>query len=294
MKAVSFGEVLWDIIEGKEYLGGAPFNLAAHLSKLGCSVSMISRVGNDRRGKKVIQKMKALGVESSFVQVDTRYPTGTVDVKLSKDGKPTFTINENVSYDFIEPQKNLLEKMKEESFDAFCFGTLAQRNEISRKTLYLLLEIVKSRYFFYDVNLRQLFYSKEIVVKSLSFSDIVKLNNEESILLSRLLFKRELKEEEFAKNVCSNFQVRIVCITRGENGCAIFYEGRFREIPGIKVKVIDTVGAGDAFSAGFLFKFCTGKDPFESAIFANRIGAFVASRRGAIPEYDDKIKRLIE
>jgi len=145
---------------------------------------------------------------------------------------------------------------------------------------------VNSNLFFYDVNLRQKYYSKEIINKSLSVSGIVKLNDDEAKVLPEIVFNKKMDEKEFATELCRGYRVKIVCVTRGGNGCAVYSGGEFREIPGIKVKVIDTVGSGDAFSAGFLFKHCSGKDPFEAAEFANRLGAFVASKRGAIPDYD--------
>lgn len=294
MKAISFGEVLWDIIEGKEYLGGAPFNLAAHLAKLGCSSSMISRIGKDRRGKNVLQKMALLGVDSSLIQIDSIHPTGTVNVVLSKEGQPIFRINEEVAYDFIELQNGMLKTIRSESFDAFCFGTLVQRSEITRNTLYELLRNASAKHFLYDVNLRQNFYSKEIISETLTFSTIVKLNEEEVRVLSPLLFGKELSNRDFASEITRSFCAKIICITKGENGCAIYYNGEVKEIPGINVRVVDTVGSGDAFSAGFLFKYCNGLDPFKSAEFANILGAFVASKSGAIPEYDSEIRKLIE
>jgi fructokinase len=293
MKAISFGEVLWDIIKGKEYLGGAPFNLAAHLAKLRCESFMVSRVGNDKRGWSVLKEMSKLKVDSSFIQSDKIHPTGTVDVTL-RNGQPSFIINKNAAWDFIETQQVLVRRIKSGSFDVFCFGLLAQRSETSKKTLYRILKTIDSKHIFFDVNLRQNFYSKEIVEKSFSYCDIAKLNDTEVKTLSPVLFGENLKEKDFADEVCRSFPVKIVCVTKGKDGCTVYYKRKSRNIPGIKVKVADAVGSGDAFSAGFLFKYCTGEDPFRSAMFANRIGAFVASRRGAIPEYDTKILNLTE
>lgn len=293
MNAVSFGEVLWDIIEEAEYLGGAPFNLAAHLAALGCQSAIITRIGEDERGRRVTDEMGALEVDPVYAQIDKKHHTGTVNVTLSLTGEPTFVINKNAAYDFIEAEEGLLKSIAKEPLDVFCYGTLAQRGEVSRNALLKLFEVVKPGHFFFDVNLRQQYYNREIITKSLSMAGIVKLNDEEVAVLSKLLYNKDMGEKDFSAELCKNFPVKIVCVTRGENGCAVYHNNEFKEMDGIKVKVIDTVGSGDAFSAGFLQQFCAGKDPFEAAVFANKLGAFVASKRGAIPEHSDEIKKLL-
>ncbi|MFA5859148.1 MAG: carbohydrate kinase [Elusimicrobiota bacterium] len=289
MKSLGFGEVLWDVIKGRAYLGGAPFNLSAHLSKLGSESYIISRVGNDKRGKSVLSAVKRLKVNSSLIQVDTSHPTGTVDVYLSSSGQPEYTINTNVAYDFIELKPELVRKIESVAFDVFCFGTLAQRAEVSQGTLYKLLRIVNSKHVFYDVNLRKKCYSKQTVIDSLHYANIMKLNDVETKVLSALLYKKSFSNKEFALKIMNDYAVKVVCITKGEDGCAVGYKNVYCEIPGIKTRVKDAVGAGDAFSAGFLSKYCRGYDPFESAVFANKIGAYVASKTGAIPRYGEKI-----
>lgn len=293
MKALSFGEVLWDVFEDAEHLGGAPFNLAAHLAKLGCESAMITSVGDDERGRKTLDEIHRLGVDDSFIRIDPVHPTGTAEVALADEGLPSYTIRENVAWDFIEADEGALEKLRRMRFDVFCFGTLAQRAPVSRDVLHRLLELRCARHTFCDINLRGNFYSEEIVSKSLDYSTIVKLNDEEVRTLSQLLYDCDLSDMEFSSFLLTDFYVEIVCVTRGADGCSLYHAGGWENIPGEHVEVADTVGAGDAFSAAFLKKFCEGATPCESAVFANHIGAFVASERGAIPEYTDEIKASV-
>jgi fructokinase len=277
MNIISFGEILFDVIGEVEHLGGAPFNLAAHLSKLGVSSSIISAVGIDERGERIKQAVKELGVDIKYLQ-ENNFPTGYVEVELDNEGKPTYTIHENVAYDNINPIE------VEEKFDCFCFGTLSQRNLVSKNSLFNILEKINPEHIFYDVNLRKKYYSQDIIEKSLEHSTIVKLNDEEEEELSELLFNEKLLEAEFAKRLLEKFDLKIVIITRGGEGCAVYTDKEVVEVPGVNVKIADTVGAGDAFSAGFLHKYLETGDIENSAIFANKLGAYVASRAGAIPK----------
>jgi len=292
MNALAFGEILWDIIEGKPYIGGAPFNLAAHLVKCGADSFMISRVGNDGLGLSALKETKALSVNDTWVQVDDQHATGTVDVFL-QDGQPTYTIHENVAYDFIDYQEFDQQQLKAAEFQIFYFGTLAQRNKSSRETLYKLLSEVRFNHIFYDVNLRQQFFSKEIIENSLKYSTILKLNHEEVEVLSNLLYGQEIKAEEFSQKLVTDFNQHIVITTAADKGCMVFANGEFLSIPGKKVEVVDAVGAGDSFSAAFLYKYFQVGDPVKAASVANQIGAFVASSRGPIPTYSDDIKELL-
>ncbi|MCZ6900405.1 MAG: carbohydrate kinase [Bacteroidetes bacterium] len=292
MNALAFGEILWDIIEGKPYIGGAPFNLAAHLAKCGADSYMISRVGNDELGLSALEETKSLSVNDTWVQVDNQYATGTVDVFL-QDGQPTYTIYENVAYDFIDYQEFDQQQLKAAEFKIFYFGTLAQRNKKSRETLYQLLSEINFSLIFYDVNLRQQFYSREIIENSLHYSTILKLNHEEVEILSNLLYEREFSIEEFSRKLVTDFNQQIIITTAAEKGCMVFADGEFHTVAGKKVEVVDAVGAGDSFSAAFLYKYFQVGDPVKAAFVANQIGAFVASSRGAVPIYPDYIKELL-
>ena len=280
MKAISFGEILFDVIGDSEHLGGAPFNLAAHLSKLGNDTWIISAIGRDDRGARIRQAAEVLGVKTDYLQ-ENDFPTGYVQVLIDDQGKPTYTIHEGVAYDNIEKIDTT------DLYDCFCFGTLAQRSPISQTALFSTLEKLRSEHVFYDVNLRQKYYNREIIEKSLNYASIVKLNDEEVEELSNLLFDKKLSEQDFCKRLAADFDLKIVIVTRGSEGCAVYSGDKIIEVPGVKVNVADTVGAGDAFSAAFLHKFFETGDLELSAMFANELGAYVASRAGAIPEYED-------
>jgi fructokinase len=295
MKIFSFGAVLWDVIEGREYIGGAPFNLAAHWAQLGGEAFLISRVGCDRRGTVALAVMQRLGVRSRYVQRDVSHPTGWVDVRLIAGGQPEFTIHSDVAFDFIATTPLLLYDLKREALDAFCFGTLEQRAPVARVTLFKILDRIRARHVFYDVNLRQNFFDAERVGQSLVRSTIVKLNAAEAVQLSGLLYGRRLAERQFAARLRADYpRLELICVTKGARGCTVYADGPPIQAPGVRVKVADTVGAGDAFGAAFLLAYQRTRDPLASAGLANRIGAFVASRRGAVPEYTPEIKRLVE
>ncbi len=293
IKVLSFGAIVWDIIEGTPYIGGAPFNLAAHLAKCGIASSMLTRLGQDEYGQRSLTEMKRLDVDRSYVQIDPDRPTPTVVVTLSEGGQPHYDIQDNVSYDFIKADKGLLHAVQREKFAAFCFGTLEQRSQTTRESLHKILKQLTALHVFFDVNLRLDYYSREIITASLGPTTILKVNDDEVRVLAELLFGRSLSQHEFSNRIRDKFEIATVLVTRGSRGCLVMSEGVLAEFPGVPVKVADTVGAGDAFSAGFLAELCRGKSCQEAAELANRLGAFVASKPGAIPEYSDEIKKTI-
>jgi fructokinase len=291
VKALFFGEILWDIIEGNAYLGGAPFNVAAHMVKCGGQSSIISRLGKDELGKKTLAEIKKLSVDTSLVQWDEHHPTGTVDVFL-EEGQPDYTIHENVAYDFIEAEP-LPSALLPTIMDCFYFGTLAQRNDISRHTLQWILNNKPFSLVFYDVNLRKGTHSKVIIENSLKFCNIFKLNQDEVAIIGDLLYGKNYTLQDFVKIIQSDFEIDIVIITASEKGCYIGAD-EFRLMPGQKAQLVDAVGAGDAFSAAFLFKYFQEKDPFKAAETANKLGAYVASSRGPIPDYSPEIIKILK
>jgi len=292
MNILSFGEILWDIIEEKAYIGGAPFNVAAHLAKCGAKSYMITSVGNDELGDRAQQEMDKLSVSRDFLSVDDEHPTGTVDVTL-ESGQPSYFIHESVAWDYIKLDEEDEEKLGLNHYDAFCFGTLAQRSPVSRHTLLHTLHTQSFTHIFYDVNLRKDYFDDEILKTSIERCTILKLNREEMEIISKALYDKTFDEEAFGKRISSDYGVSIVIITAGERGCRLFTEGKLHKIAGKKVEVVDAVGAGDAFSAAFVYKHFQTGDPLEAAEVANRIGGFVAGSRGAIPEYTEDIKALL-
>lgn len=288
MRVLSFGEILFDIIMGEHCLGGAPLNFAAHLARCGVVSYIFSRVGADELGKIALEEIAALGVETDLIEQDPDHPTGTVAVEL-KEGQPDYKIFEQVAYDFIsfeEKEKALLAT----DFDVLYIGTLAQRNEISGSTIAKLLEQKKFRHVFYDINLRKGFYPKEILHNSLNHCTILKVNDEEVKVLSQMLFKQDLSMEEFSHRVAKEYFIEVVTITTGAKGCLVYEKEKLHFVPGYPAQVVDTVGAGDSFSAAFMYQYFQSGNPLKAADRANKLGAFVASSRGPIPVYSGEIK----
>lgn len=282
MRTLCFGEILFDEIEGVLHLGGAPFNLAAHLAKLGTESYMVSSVGADKPGQDALQKAKELGVKTDFIQIDEQHQTGLVKVKVDEKGIPSYDIIEDTAYDNIQLGNDQLEKMSNPEFDCLCFGTLVQRNAVSRNALNALLKNVQAKQVFYDLNLRQNYFSKEIIKNSLERSSILKINDEEAEQLNELLYQEENDFRQLAHLLMKDFSLGVVIVTQGEQGCLAFSREQEVDIPGIKTKVADTVGAGDAFSASFLMEYLQGKDLKTACETANQLGAKVASQSGAV------------
>ena len=288
MKLLTFGEILWYIIEAKECLGGAPFNLAGHAAKGGSECAIVSCLGKDTRGMKVRKEAQKLGIDCRYVFEHGDYPTGTAQVSISGSGKPEYVIRQPVAYDFIELSDETIEEIVKNRFDIFCFGTLAQHNSVSRKSVMRLLSHLDKHVtkIFFDANLRTNFYTPEIIKTSLKASNILKLNDEEAVILAELLFNDiTMSLEKLCERIVAEFDITDVVVTMGKQGAAIFNGDGFRVIEGHRVKVANTIGAGDAFSAVFLHKKLSGSRSVDAAMAANRVAAFVASKSGAIPEY---------
>jgi fructokinase len=293
IKVLSFGELLWDIIAGEAHIGGAPFNLASHLAKMGIHSTYISSVGKDVLGEKALKIAKEYNLDTNYISIHSVLSTGKVDVYLNHKGHPKYTIHKDTAWDQINLNEGFRDLLFKENWFAFCFGTLAQRTESNRNLLYDLLSHLQCQYIFYDVNLRQNFYQKEWIEHSLHFSNMLKLNEEEVITLSELLLGKVVSKEQFCHTISSEYSLKIICITLGEHGSIVYDGQNFFQIPGVKVKVVDTVGAGDSYSAAFLFSFLSGLSPVESGLFASQMGAFVASQVGAVPVYSAWLKEKI-
>jgi len=298
IKVLTFGEALFDIIRGSAHLGGAPLNLAAHLAKLGARPSVLTAVGNDELGKILLTKAEAMGIDTSYILIDEKRPTGTVTVKLQAEGIPAFTINEGVAWDAITLDEKELRTLSEEEWDVFCFGTLAQRTEENRKTLERIFSKIKAKHFFYDVNLRTGYYKKEWILSSLKRATILKMNEEEAETICNLLNNTVDFCKSFSTyiNFCNLVsekypKISVICITKGSKGAAVYHKGIYEEIETTPIKVADTVGAGDAFSAGFLYTYLSGHSVSKAASIACILGTYVASKPGSVPEYS---KELIE
>lgn len=279
---LALGELLWDILPNERLLGGAPANFCHRLRQLGAATHMVSRVGADSLGEELLTGLQSLDFDLSLIQRDRKTPTGTVDVLLTADGNPHFTINSNVAYDYLEVTSDLLEAAKRAPF--ICFGTLVQRSQITRATLYEVLEAAPQATKFLDINLRKDCYSAETVSESLKRADILKLNVSEVSIVNDLLKLSATNPKEMAEEVIKRFDVRTVLVTLGEAGVyAVNASGKECTVPGVTITVADTIGSGDSFSAGFAFKYLQKASLEECCFFGNLMGALNATKRGGMP-----------
>ena len=294
MKALLFGEILWDIIDSKPYIGGAPFNLAAHLAKMGLESTLISSVGKDALGRKALKEVEKRGLNSSFIRIHPHLPTGIVEVNLDEKGHPAYMIKENVAWDNIILDQDLVDSITKTKWEIFCFGTLAQRTKENRKILNQIIPKIKPNHIFYDVNLRQNYYEKDWIEKSLLQSTITKLNDQEALVLSKLLFDQKFKQKDFVETLAQEYDLSIVCITHGKNGSSIYCDGKLEKVSGINGPVADTVGGGDSYSAGFLFSYLCDNSVYKAAELAEKVGNFVVSQSGAVPKYPKWLEKEIK
>jgi len=293
MLVVGLGEVLWDLFPEGKQLGGAPANFAYITNLLGDRGIIASRVGHDALGDEIQQRLGTLGLESSYLQLDSARPTGTVRVRVDQDGQARFEITDMVAWDFLE-WTPAWESLAQQA-DAICFGSLAQRSPASRETIHKFLGAARpgtARIF--DVNLRQAFYSAKALSESLKFADIAKLNAEELPHVVELLGIPHHGEQPSAERLRFAYGLKLVCVTRGARGSFLVSEFERHEHPGFRVQVADTVGAGDAFTAALVHHFLRGAGLATMNEAANRIGAWVASCVGATPSSDDvQLRRIL-
>ncbi len=285
MKIISIGEVLWDVIGETEHLGGAPFNFAAHCKNLGHDVCFISAVGTDLRGQRVLERMAEIGLSTSYVTRVKDQPTGLVTVTLDSTGQPAFVIHRLAAYDFPRLDKSQMDALFHPAPDWIYYGTLQQTSPTAQKLTMQLLELAAGAHRFYDVNLRVNSYTPALVRECMSKATIVKLNEDEVLRVTEMLGQKRVSLEEFCRSNARDFGLEAVCVTRGAQGCALLIHDEFLISPGYPMKVADTVGAGDSFAAAFVHGWASGWSPPQIADFANRVGALVASRPGAIPRW---------
>jgi fructokinase len=291
---LSFGEILWDIFPGQTILGGAPFNLACRVNALGDRGIMASRVGRDDLGRKAFESVKTLGMDTSCIQLDDNLPTGTVRVTLDEKKNPDFFIVPGVAYDNIEADEHLLEIAS--CADYFCFGTLVQRSPRTRQALEKLLEAAVNSVKLLDINLRKGCYTADTVKSSLHRADILKLNEDEALELSIMLSGKAGTIPEFCRDLISAWPVKICVVTLGERGAYAFSreEGGFY-VPGWRVDLADTVGAGDAFTAGLVHCFIRSRPLAEAVEFGNLLGALASTKKGGTaPIFSEEIAALKE
>jgi fructokinase len=277
---LSFGETLWDLFPSGPVLGGAPLNLASRVNSLGDRGIIVTRLGRDDHGRKALAQIVGSGMDRSHIQKDDHHPTGTVNVTLDNKGNPEFFIVPEVAYDFIEVTYESMELAGEA--DCFCFGTLAQRTPTSRLTLRRLLDVAAKSVKFLDVNLRKDCFSRETVVESLKRADILKMNLEEAHYLAELLEISLSSLPDFCAAMMEEWSLRGCVVTLGEHGAlAASADGEKIYVPGYEIRVADTCGAGDAFSAGFIHEYLRGEPLAGCCGLGNALGAMVAMQTGA-------------
>jgi fructokinase len=276
----SFGEVLWDILPNAVVLGGAPLNFAYRIHSLGNTGYMISRLGRDELGIKAHQTILGLGLADTFVQWDDHHPTGTVNVSFDADMNPDYVINPGVAYDHIELVPSLADAIVDA--DCLCFGTLAQRSAKARETLMQLVELLPYTLLFLDINLRKACYSPDTIAYSLDKADILKLNGDEAKQLASLLGLSWTNLPGFCERIVSSYHLDYCLVTLAELGAYVqAWDDRPVYVPGYQVNLVDSLGSGDAFSAGFIHSILQGQPVREACEFGNLLGAIVATQQGA-------------
>ncbi len=289
---VGLGEILWDCFSDSRRPGGAPANLAVHATQLGLQGVVLSRVGADSEGDDLLAKLTAHGVAGETVQRDPDHPTGMVTVDDTRPDDPRYHIHEDAAWDWMQwtPQWESIAT----SASAICFGTLAQRKSRSRETIHQCLKSAGDALRVYDVNLRQSYYTPARVRGSFQLANVVKLNHDEATILAALLEMAPTDESSFVTRVIQEFEIDVVCVTQGKEGCHLYADSRFEKVSATPVSVADAVGAGDAFTAAFVYGRLAEMDLALCGNFANRVGGLVASHRGAMPKLREEYAALIQ
>lgn len=289
-RIVGIGEVLWDLLPSGRQLGGAPANFTYHATALGADTRLISCVGNDDLGCETLDRLRKLGVPTDCVEVDEQSPTGTVGVTVTADGQPHYQIHENVAWDAIRGEAAARRAVA--AADAVCFGSLAQRSEISRDTIQTLVASAPAKALrIFDINLRQHYYTRDIIKKSLALANVLKVNDAELPRLAEM-FSLTGDARSQIQQLAERFSLRAVAFTRGGNGSLLWASGNWSDHPGVATTVEDTIGAGDSFTAAMTLGLLAGWQLDRINDHANRVAAFVCSSAGATPTLPDQLRNL--
>lgn len=284
---IGIGEALFDVLPEGKKLGGAPANFAYHVSQFGIESCAVSAMGNDELGKELISELNEHQLNYQIETVD--YPTGTVQVTLDANGIPAYEIKEGVAWDNIPFTPALEEKAK--NCTAVCFGSLAQRSEVSRNTIHRFLDTMpdeEGRYKVFDINLRQGFFNKDIITESIKRCNILKINDEELITISRLFGYPGIDLQNKCWLLLGKYNLKMLILTCGVNGSYVFTPGNVSFIETPKVEVADTVGAGDSFTGAFVASILKGKSVREAHELAVKVSAFVCTQNGAMPHLPEE------
>lgn len=290
LSVVAFGEVLWDVFPTHKKIGGAPLNVALRMKSLGVETTIISRVGLDEEGKEIMSFINEHDVSSYLIQIGEENKTGVVNVMINEKGNASYDILYPSAWDKITSTQQMIEKVL--TADAFVFGSLICRDEVSRSTLYSLFE--KAKYKVLDANLRAPYYTTEVLVELMSKADFIKLNDEELLEISQKLGSPYNSFEQNIKFIAEKTSTKEVCVTKGAFGAVLYYNDKFYYNSGYLINVVDTVGAGDSFLATLIVRLLKGKSPQKSLNYACAVGALVAGHEGANPKITDiEIKKYM-
>ncbi len=287
---VGLGEALWDVLPEGKKLGGAPSNFAYHAAQMGVKAIAVSALGEDKLGEETVAQLKEKKL--NYLMPRVPYPTGTVQVELDNDGIPTYDIKENVAWDNIPFNEDVKEVAQNTL--AVCWGSLAQRNVVSRETIYKFLDSTPTPCLkVFDINLRQNFYTKEIIRESMKRCNVLKINDEELVLIGRMFGYAGLDMENKCWLILGKYNLDMLVLTCGVNGSYVFTPGAmsYQETP--RVDVADTVGAGDSFTAAFCAAVLQGKPIAEAHKLAVDVSAYVCTQNGAMPEIPAELKERI-
>ena len=279
---VGIGELLWDLFPEGKRLGGAPANFAYHCKAFGAESYPVSCVGNDDPGRQILQALDKHGIDVSFIATNSEHPTGTVSVDVDENGKPEYIIHEDVAWDYIRLTEEMITLAKKT--DVICFGSLAQRSKTSRQTIQkFLLETRSDCIKILDINLRQHYYSHDLIEEMLELSTVLKLNDEELMVIAELMGISG-REKALIEQIASRYSLNVVALTKGDAGSCLYQRGLYSEHKGYDAKVVDTVGAGDSFTAVLAAGLLLNYDLDKINDLANKTAAYVCSQPGAMPK----------
>jgi fructokinase len=288
---VGIGEILWDLLPQGKVLGGAPANFAYHAHQLGAEGFVISAIGNDELGNEIVSQLSNYDLNLYLQKVD--YPTSTVIVKLSGNGVPEYEIIKDVAWDYLSLTPESYRLAGET--DAVCFGSLAQRNTVSRKVICDFVKLVPSEALkIFDINLRQNFYSRELIDESLKLANVLKINDDELKLVTGLFGWKEASDEVLCRKLLDTYTLKLVALTCGTNGSHLFADKGKSSLSTPVVEVKDTIGAGDSFTAGMAMGLLAKKSLKECHSIAVELSAYVCTHNGAMPEHPSYFKQLLQ